>query len=412
MISEISNESINKVANDLYNTGLVKRTLIEKSDRLSEKYDCSVFLKREDQQCVRSFKIRGALSKMLKHRSHLTNGVVCASAGNHAQGVAISSKYIGCMCHIYIPTCTPLQKISRIQKFCDPTKSVIHIVGETFDQCLELAKDKCQKSSMMFIHPFDDLDIIEGQGTIAKEILDEIDPDIILCGVGGGGLMAGTIMATETNKMVVGIEPDTAPSMISAIRSFRPVKVPIEDTFVDGASVSKVGEITYKICRDFPVFQVDSGTLSTTILELYNEEGIICEPAGALPVAGLNIIPRDVLKNKTVVCVISGGNNDIEKYPEIIRKSLEYKGLKHYFMIDFIQIPGQLKKFVENVLGPNDDIVRFEYTKKTNMDYGTALLGIIIKDKEYINVFMQKLSDAGFRFQKLNPSDMAYKMLI
>lgn len=410
----ISHNSIKNVSNSLYKTKLVKKTNLDYCKRLSNKFNCELYLKREDQQTIRSFKIRGALNKIIKIHNESNkdiNGFVCASAGNHAQGIALSSKYFKYKCNIFVPICTPLQKINRIKQFCDENGEII-IIGDNFNETLEIAKKHANKKEMIFVHPYDDYDIIEGQGTIATEILEDITPDIVICAVGGGGILSGLAVGLNGSSIVIGIESSSSASMIAAIKNDNPTMIKIKDSFVDGACVSQVGNITFKICQDLPLFEVSNGLVASELVDLYNEEGIIAEPAGILSIAGLNLIPKDVLKDKKIVCVISGGNNDIEKYPEILRKSLEYKNLIHYFLVKFNQVPGQLKKFVENVLSKDDDIIRFEYTKKISKDSAFVLVGIQINQNNNIENIIENMINNNFKYQKLTENDLCYELLV
>jgi len=413
----ISQNSIRSISKSLYETKLVKKTNLDYCERLSNRFDCQIYLKREDQQIIRSFKIRGALNKIKKiHNKNNKNnkdinGFVCASAGNHAQGVALSSKYFKYKCKIFVPICTPLQKISRIKKFCDEKGEII-ITGDNFSETLEIAKKHANEEEMIFVHPYDDYDIIEGQGTIATEILDDIIPDIIICGVGGGGLLSGIVIGLSGQSIVIGIESSSSASMITAIKNDQPTNIEIKDSFVDGACVSQVGDKTYKICQDLPIFEVCNGLVASELVELYNQEGIIAEPAGILSIAGLNMIPTDVLKDKKIVCIVSGGNNDIEKYPEILRRSLEYKNLIHYFLVKFNQVPGQLKKFIEKVLSKDDDIIRFEYTKKLSKDSAFVLVGIQISPNNSIENIIENMANNNFKYQKLTENDLCYELLV
>ena len=410
----ISQNSIRTVSNSLYETKLVKKTNLDYCERLSNRFDCQIYLKREDQQIIRSFKIRGALNKIKKihnKNNKNINGFVCASAGNHAQGVALSSKYFKYKCKIFVPICTPLQKISRIKKFCDEKGEII-ITGDNFSETLEIAKKHANEEEMIFVHPYDDYDIIEGQGTIATEILDDIIPDIIICGVGGGGLLSGLAIGLNGQSIVIGIESSSSASMITAIKNDQPTNIEIKDSFVDGACVSQVGDKTYKICQDLPIFEVCNGLVASELVELYNQEGIIAEPAGILSIAGLNMIPTDVLKDKKIVCIVSGGNNDIEKYPEILRRSLEYKNLIHYFLVKFNQVPGQLKKFIEKVLSKDDDIIRFEYTKKLSKDRAFVLVGIQVSPNNSIEYIIENMTINNFKYQKLTENDLCYELLV
>ena len=395
---------------------IIINTPLQLNTRLSEKYNSTIYIKREDLQIVRSFKIRGAFNKII----NLTNtqkesGIVCASAGNHAQGVAFSSKSLDIAADIFIPETTPKQKVARITDFLND-KSNIHLAGNNFSECLEYSLEFAEKNNKSFIHPYNDIDTIIGQATVAKEIYEYIDPDIILGTVGGGGLMAGCSIyakSIEPKCKLYGVEPSTCPSMKKSIENNKLVELEITDNFVDGATVSQVGDLTFDICKDKldKIFVISIGKLCQTMLELYQDDGIIAEPAGALPIAALDNI-KDQIKGKTIVCILSGGNNDLTRYPEVIERYLRFKKLKHYYIIQFGQKPGELRKFINNVLGPDDDITRFEYIKTTNKNYGNVLIGIELKKPEDIRLISTNLKENNFNYTKINEDDLIYSYLV
>src|SRR5690625_243331 len=345
---------------------VVKKTPLEKNSRLSKKYNCNLYLKREDLQIVRSYKMRGAFNLMSKlPEAKRKNGVVCASAGNHAQGFAFSCNKLGIPGVVFMPIITSRQKIDQVKMFGESHVEV-KLIGDTFDDCLSEAVKYTKENQMEFVPPFDDKRIIEGQGTVGVEILEDLpDIDYLFIPIGGGGLASGVGLYFKTyspNTKLIGAEPLGAPSMTIAMKAGHPVTLNQIERFVDGAAVKRVGEFTYSICKELldQVDLVPEGKVCTTILNLYNQNAIVVEPAGALSIACLDTFAEEI-EGKNVACIISGGNNDIDRMQEIKERSLLYEGLKHYFIINFAQRPGSLKEFVNSVLGPDDDITRFEY---------------------------------------------------
>lgn len=382
------------------------------SERLSNKYQANIFLKREDLQNTRSFKIRGALNKILINQNNKKN-VVCASAGNHAQGVAFSCNLINKKGIIFLPNTTPLQKIKRIKHF-GKNNIELKIKGNNFQEALKNALEYSNKNDCDFIHPYNDLDIILGQSTIAYEIFKDMNPNYIISSIGGGGLISG--INTYKNIMnykckIIGSEPENADSMTQAFLNNNPIELKYLDTFVDGASVKKVGDITYNLCKEslHDIKVINNGKLCHDLLDIYQEEGIILEPAGVLSVSALDLLDKNEIKGKNIVCILSGGNNDVSRYPEIIEKSLIYQNLKHYYIIEFTQKPKQLKRFISNVLGEKDDITRFEYIKKTNKTFGNVLICIETIDNFS---FENNLIQNNFNFKKINENDLIYSYLI
>ncbi len=396
---------------------VVNRTPLTFNLNLSKKYQCNVFLKREDLQVVRSYKLRGAYNMMSSlSAEQLQRGVVCASAGNHAQGFAYSCKKLNTNGVVFMPVITPNQKISQTKMFGED-KLTVKLVGDTFDDCAIAAKKYTEENGMTFIPPFDDYKIIEGQGTVGLEILeDESSVDFLFMPVGGGGLSAGVGSYFKTfspKTKLIGVEPEGAPSMFEALKAGHPVTLGNIERFVDGAAVKRVGEITFSICKDVldDMHLVAEGKVCTTILKLYNEDAIVAEPAGALSIAALDDYATEI-KGKNVVCIVSGSNNDIDRMQEIKERSLQYEGLKHYFLIRFAQRPGALKEFVNHVLGDNDDITRFEYMQKHNKETGPALVGIELKTKEDYDVLMNKLNQYNINYTELKNNDNAFGYLV
>jgi threonine dehydratase len=396
---------------------VVVHTPLQYNAALSQQYQCNVYLKREDLQIVRSYKLRGAYYKMSQlSAAQLNVGVVCASAGNHAQGVAYSCKLLKTNGTIFMPSTTPQQKIQQTKKW-GQHYITIQLIGDTFDDCATAALAYCNQHQKTFIHPFDDEAIIAGQATVAHEIFNDIAYcDIMFIPVGGGGLSAGIASYCQQQNLptkLIGVEPAGAPSMQKAIAAGQPVLLNTIDKFVDGAAVKQVGQIPFKICKDSlsEIITVPEGKICSSILQLYNNDAIVAEPAGALAVAALDFYKAHLI-GKTVVCIIGGGNNDIERMAEIQERSLQYEGLKHYFLIKFAQRPGALKEFVSEILGPNDDIVRFEYLKKTNKEAGPALVGIENKAPEDFNLLLEKLDKAQINYSILNEEDSLLQYVV
>jgi threonine dehydratase len=392
---------------------------------LSKKFECNVYLKREDLQIVRSYKVRGAYNMMSTlPKEQLSHGVVCASAGNHAQGFAFSCKKLNVKGIVFMPIITPKQKVNQTKMFGED-KIEVKLVGDTFDDCALAAKQFTELNQMTFIPPFDDYRIIEGQGTVGVEVLEDFSSlsggyigniDYIFIPVGGGGLSAGvgSYLKTYSPKTrIIGLEPEGAPAMYEALKHGGPVTLDSIDRFVEGAAVKRVGDITYAVCKEVidNMHLVPEGKVCTTILKLYNEDAIVVEPAGALSIAALDDF-ADEIRGSNVVCIVSGSNNDIDRMQEIKERSLQYEGLKHYFLISFAQRPGALKEFVNNVLGPTDDITRFEYMQKTNKENGPALVGIELQSRSDYKALLQKMKDFNIGFSEINKNDQLFGYLI
>ena len=396
---------------------VVRKTPLQLHPGLSKRYACSVYLKREDLQVVRSYKLRGAYNLMSSlPEEQLQRGVVCASAGNHAQGFAYSCKKLGAKGVVFMPVITPRQKVSQTEMFGDGFVE-IRLVGDNFDECAVAAKKYTAEHGATFIPPFDDHRVIEGQGTVALEVLDEMnDVDFLFVPVGGGGLSAGMGVYFKTfspKTKVVGVEPEGAPAMYEALKAGQPVTLPSIDRFVDGAAVKRVGDLTFEYCRTAldDLVLVPEGRVCTTILKLYNEDAIVAEPAGALSIAALENYAGQIV-GKTVVCVVSGSNNDIDRMPEIKERSLQYEGLKHYFLVNFAQRPGALKEFVNHVLGDTDDITRFEYMQKTNKETGPALVGIELKKRSDYEQLLANMRQYNVDFTEINKDDTLFGYLV
>jgi threonine dehydratase len=401
---------------------VVTHTPLQLNANLSRKYQCNVYLKREDLQIVRSYKIRGAYNMMRQlSAEQLAKGVVCASAGNHAQGFAYSCKLLGVKGVVFMPIPSPQQKIAQTKMFGDNFIEV-KLVGDTFDDTAVAAKAYTISNGMTFIPPFDHPDIIAGQATVGVEILDDLPNftdaqlDYVFLPIGGGGLSAGvgTYFKIKTpNTKIIGIEPEGAPSMQAAMQAGYPIELKNIDKFVDGASVKRVGDYTFAICKNVldQVHLVPEGKICTTILDMYNEEAIVVEPAGAMSVGVLDEY-ADQIKGKNILCIVSGGNNDIARMQEIKERSLIYEGLKHYFLIRFAQRPGALKEFVNQVLGDNDDITRFEYIQKHNKESGPALVGLELKSKNDYTALIDNMKKFQINYNEINKDDNIYGYLI
>ncbi|WP_370738979.1 threonine ammonia-lyase IlvA [Paenibacillus aquistagni] len=397
---------------------VIVRTPLQRDPNLSAKYDCNVYLKREDLQIVRSFKIRGAYNK-IRHLQpdELERGIVCASAGNHAQGVAYSCQALRIQGTIVMPSTTPSQKVTQVKRFGGTYVNVV-LTGDTFDDAYDAAMKICEENGMTFIHPFDDPYIVAGNGTVGMEIMESLDAsaDMVFVTIGGGGLVAGvsTYMKTVSPETrIIGVEPEGAASMTEAIARKEVVTLEQIDKFVDGAAVKRVGKLPYEVCTELldDIVKVPEGKACTTILQLYNENAIVVEPAGSLPVAALDLY-RDQIRGKTVVCVISGGNNDIDRMQEIKERSLIYEGLKHYFMVNFPQRAGALREFLSEVLGTNDDITRFEYIKKHNKDNGAALVGIELQDRNDYSALIERMQAKNLSYVEVNKDSVLFDLLV
>ncbi len=398
--------------------GVVVKTPLQKSKRLSALFDANIYIKREDLQEVRSYKIRGAYNKMSSlSDAEIRRGVVAASAGNHAQGVALSCALLEINGVIFMPTITPNQKIERVKHFGDGFVE-IKLIGETYDDASKAAHEFCEKQNSVYIHPFNDPATIAGQGTIGKEIYEKLEGkvDIVIVPIGGGGVASGVssyLKEKNPNIKIYGTEPKGAAAMYASLEKGNVVALEKIDTFVDGAAVEQVGDLTFEICSKNleKVVTIPEGKICNTMISLYQNDGIIAEPAGALSLSAFDDLCQEI-KGKTVVCILSGGNNDLLRYPEIMERSLIYQGRKHYFIIEFTQKPGQLRRFLNNALGPNDDIVLFEYMKKTNREKGAALVGVELTDKKDYKPLLKRMKEAGINFEILSDKELLYNYLV
>jgi len=412
----VSVENIYKAKVRLKNVAF--HTPLMKNAFYSEQFDCNLYLKREDLQIVRSYKIRGAYNKMSSlSKKELAKGIVCASAGNHAQGVALACQKLKVKGQIFMPTTTPLQKIKKVKSFGKSFVKVI-LTGDTYDDSYQEAMIVAKKSKLTFIHPFNDEKVIEGQGTVGLEILEDCDDpiDYIFVAIGGGGIISGLgsyFRQISPDTKIIGVEPVGSPGMHNSLKKGKVVTLKEMDVFVDGAAVKRVGDLTFKICQQVvdETVLVPEGKVCTKILELYNEEAIVVEPAGALTIGALDFY-KEKIKGKTVVCLIGGGNNDITRMEDIKERSLLYEGLKHYFIIQFPQRAGALKSFLNNVLGPTDDITHFEYTKKNSKNSGPALVGIQVQKPKDYQALLKRMKKQQIEFQTMNDQKMLFRFLI
>ena len=385
---------------------------------LSERFGAEVMLKREDLQVVRSYKIRGAYNKIRSLSAEQTQrGIVCASAGNHAQGVAFSCNKLGIMGKIYMPVTTPKQKINQVKMFGGEAIEVV-LAGDTFDQANAAAMEACEAEGKTFIPPFNDEKIIEGQGTVGLEALQQSRSaiDYIFVPIGGGGLASGVgsvIKQMSPQTKVIGVEPAGAAGMKLSFERGEVTALDHIEKFVDGAAVQRVGDLTFDVCREVldDIVVVPEGKVCTTILELYNFDAIVVEPAGALSISALDYY-REQIKGKNVVCVVSGSNNDIVRMEDIKERSLLYEGLKHYFVVRFPQRAGALQNFVTNVLGPHDDITYFEYKKKTNREKGPVLIGIELQNPDDFAALTERMHEHNIDYQYLNANPTLFEFLI
>jgi len=388
--------------------GVAFPTQLEYLENFSRTLDGHLYAKREDLQAVRSYKLRGAYVKIARLDAEtLSRGVTCASAGNHAQGVAFACNKLDIACRIFMPVTTPGQKLNQV-KFYGNSRAEIILIGDTFDEAYMAAVENSKATGQAFIHPFDDQSVINGQATVALEILEQVTTpiDYLFFPIGGGGLAAGTATVFKSlspNTKLIGVEPLGAPSMKEAFSNGSPVLLDNIDSFTDGAAVKQVGTLTYSICKDLldDIILVPEGLICETILRLYNENAIVAEPAGALALAGA-VMMKSKLWGMTSAVVISGGNNDITRFPEIKERALLYANLKHYFIVRFPQRPGALKQFVQDVLGPDDDIVHFEYSKKTSRENGPALVGIELKRSSDFGPLVQRMKEKNFPAEYVN----------
>ncbi|AUC82482.1 threonine ammonia-lyase [Lacinutrix sp. Bg11-31] len=410
-------EAVEAAANKL--KGIATVTPLMRNARYSKHFGANIFFKREDLQEVRSYKIRGSYNKISSlNATQIENEIVCASAGNHAQGVAISCKLLKIKGTIFMPSPTPNQKVEQVKMFGEDYVDVV-LVGDTFDDAYHAAMKQCEALNKTFIHPFNDEKVIEGQATVGLEIIDQAKEHpihYVFVPVGGGGLAAGLssifkILSPETK--IISVEPKGAPAMLTSIRNNKNTELKTIDSFVDGAAVKRVGDLNFAICKEtlHRVVTVDEGKVCQTILDLYNKDAIIVEPAGALSLSALEQFSEEI-KGKNVVCVISGSNNDITRTAEIKERALLYANLKHYFIVKFPQRSGALRDFVVDILGPNDDITHFEYTKKANRENDVAVVGLELKSPADLEPLITKMKLHNFYGDYLNDKPDLFQFLV
>jgi threonine dehydratase len=397
---------------------VVEVTPLQHSLRLSAQTGATVYLKREDLQPVRSYKLRGAYNLMAQlSAEQRAAGVVCASAGNHAQGVALSCQLLGIQGTIFLPRTTPRQKRDRIAEL-GRGQLKVELIGDTYDDASFAAVAYARETGAVLIPAFDDPRTIAGQGTVVSEIAGQLLgglPDVMVIPVGGGGLLAGAtawLSGQKWHGRLVGAEPAGAASMAAALEAGTPIELASIDNFIDGAAVRKVGAHTLAQVQASAaeLFDVAEGKVCSEMLELYQVDGIIAEPAGALASAALEQLGD--LTGLTVVCVLSGGNNDVSRYPEIVERSLVHEGLKHYFLITFPQEPGALRRFLDHALGPDDDITLFEYVKRDNRETGPALVGLELARREDLAPLLARLSELPLVAERITPEQAAFRFLV
>jgi threonine dehydratase len=409
-------ENVKAAAKNL--EGVAYKTPLNENSNLSKQFDATILFKREDLQVVRSYKIRGAYNKMSSLNAvQKQRGIVCASAGNHAQGVALSCKLLKIKGTIFMPSPTPNQKINQVKMFGEDFIEVV-IEGDTFDDAFYAAKKTCDAKNKIFIHPFNDKKVIEGQATVGLEILTQTTKkiDYVFVAIGGGGLSSGLSavfknLSPETK--IIGVEPEGAPSMLTSLRNKEIIALEKIDSFIDGAAVKRVGDLNFAICQQnlTEVITVPEGKVCQIILDLYNKDAIVVEPAGALSIAALDSF-REEIKGKTVVCIVSGSNNDITRTAEIKERAMLYANLKHYFIVKFPQRAGALKEFVAEILGPNDDITHFEYTKKNNRTNGAAVVGLELKSAKDLAPLILRMKEKNFFGDYLNDKPDLFQFLV
>jgi threonine dehydratase len=397
-------------------SGVVRTTPLQPNVRLSAVTGADVWLKREDLQVGRSYKLRGAYNLLAGlDADGRAAGAVCASAGNHGQGVAFACRELGIRGRVHVPNTTPRQKRERIRALGGDAVELV-VAGDTYDEASAAAAEHALRTGATVVPAFDDERTIAGQGTVGVEIVEQLGraPDVVVLPVGGGGLLAGVgswLAARYPDVRIVGVEPSGAASMAAAVAAGGPVVLPALDTFVDGAAVRRVGDVTFPLVRacGAELMTVDEGRVCTEMLDLYQTDGIIAEPAGALATAALDDL---VVAGETVVCLLSGGNNDVSRYGEVVERSLVHRGLKHYFLVEFPQEPGALRRFLDEVLGPDDDIVLFEYVKRDNRETGAALVGVEIPTRDAYDPLWKRMEASPLTIQLVAPGTTAYRFLI
>lgn len=413
--SRVSTRDVDDAAARLH--AVIGPTPLQLNPRLSDALHGEVWVKREDLQPVRSYKIRGAYNLIAQlPETDRAAGVVCASAGNHAQGVAFACQRLGVRGRVYLPGTTPRQKRDRVARLGRDAVEV-RVVGNTYDEAAAAARADAESTGATQVPAFDDPRTVAGQGTIAREILSQLadPPDVLVVPVGGGGLLAGAITYLREHApqtRIVGVEPAGAASMAAAVEAGEPVDLGRLDPFVDGAAVRKVGAATFEVVRDSGVelLAVPEGRICVEMLALYQSDGIIAEPAGALSPAALNLL--DIPRNATTVCLLSGGNNDVSRYADIVERALVYEGRKHYFLVEFPQEPGALRRFLDDVLGPDDDITLFEYTKRSNRETGPALVGIELGSPDDLPALVKRMDEAPPHIEQIPPDSPLFGFIL
>ena len=394
-------------------------TPTQHNPRLSHRTGLDVWLKREDLQPVRSYKLRGAYNLISRLAEQDPGaGVVCASAGNHAQGVAFACAALGVHARIYLPRTTPRQKRERVAAIGGDAVEIV-IEGDYFDQSSSASRAFAHESGRTLVPPFDDADVIAGQGTVVRELVDQIGraPDVLVVPVGGGGLLAGSLAwlrERHPQVRVIAVEPSGAPSLQAALTTGQPTDLGEVDPFVDGAAVGRIGDLTFAHIHDDPpaVHAVPEGLICVEMLDLYQQDGIIAEPAGALASAALSLADLDIEPGSTVACLLSGGNNDVSRYAEIVERALVHEGRKHYFLVDFPQEPGALRHFLDDVLGPDDDITLFEYVKRNNRETGPALVGIELGSPADLSDLLDRMEQGPLQIEQLPPESPVSRFLL
>ena len=392
--------------------GVFPQTPLLKNEHLSAMFDADIWLKREDLSPVRSYKLRGAFNAMRKQTGQ--QKFVCASAGNHAQGVAYMCRHFDVHGTIFMPVTTPQQKIQKTEIFGGPNIT-IRLVGDYFDDCLRAAQEFCEAEGAHFLSPFDDDDVIEGQASVAVEIEAQLGhaPDHIVLPVGGGGLSSGVISYFDTATQYSLVEPLGGACLWAALIAGKPTKLDKVDTFADGAAVGQIGVKTFERLKNVGlanVLRIPENRLCITMMDMLNIEGIVLEPAGALAVDALRDLGQSI-RGRAVVCVTSGGNFDFERLPEVKERAQTFKGVKKYLILRMPQRPGALKEFL-NIFGPDDDITRFEYLKKSARNFGSVLIGIETKDPTHFQGFFERLRASGFDYTDITNDELLSQFLV
>ncbi len=399
----------------------IDQTPLQLNQYLSEMHDANIWLKREDLSAVRSYKLRGAYSFFIRALADGDNSeFVCASAGNHAQGFAHACRHFGKKGWVFMPVTTPAQKITKTKSFGENFVEVT-LVGDTFDESNHQARKFCEERGATYVPPFDDVQVILGQASIAAEINsqlpEKISIDLLVMPVGGGGLAAGLtsyLRGQVPDENFVFVEPDGAPSFHKSLVAGERVTLSEMDSFVDGAAVGQIGAETFARLQRFNSEQVvlaPTNGVCETMIEMLNIEGIVLEPAGALSIDALKRLPAEAIQGKNIICIVSGGNFDFERLPEVKERALKFAGLKKYFILQMPQRPGALKDFLY-MLGPDDDIARFEYMKKSARNHGSVLIGIETKAPKNFDILTNKFEDAGLRFQDITENEIVANLVI